>query len=253
MNQNWGNMRIKFTLSSKENILLDYKYNLYMRALIYKLLPDKLAKELHDVGFRYEKRSFKLFTFSRIFGRKIPPPHDSKKPLCFRGEIQFYLSSPVSSILEEFSLSSLKSESFELGGNKITLQAIEVMKKPEIGSSLTVRMLSPMTIRSTLTAGDGKKKSYYYNPREKEFSELIKKNLLKKYSLVYKEWTEGDFEVVPLRNCKERIIRGDGDFIIKAWDGIYKLKGTPKLIELSYDTGLGEKNSQGFGMWEVMK
>jgi len=35
--------------------------------------------------------------------------------------------------------------------------------------------------------------------------------------------------------------------------GIYKLKGGPELIHLVYDAGLGAKNPQGFGMFEIVK
>jgi len=42
------------------------------------------------------------------------------------------------------------------------------------------------------------------------------------------------------------------DTVIKGWMGIYKLKSHPKILKLAYDTGLGSKNSQGFGMWEVI-
>ncbi|GAI77595.1 unnamed protein product [marine sediment metagenome] len=35
---------------------------------------------------------------------------------------------------------------------------------------------------------------------------------------------------------------------IKAWLGTYQIHGKPELISLAYDTGLGSKNSQGFGM-----
>jgi len=34
--------------------------------------------------------------------------------------------------------------------------------------------------------------------------------------------------------------------------GIYEIKGNPEVIVLSYDTGLGAKNSQGFGCWEKL-
>lgn len=39
---------------------------------------------------------------------------------------------------------------------------------------------------------------------------------------------------------------------IKAWLGIYRLQGEPELISLAYDTGFGSKNSQGFGMFEIL-
>jgi CRISPR-associated endoribonuclease Cas6 len=33
---------------------------------------------------------------------------------------------------------------------------------------------------------------------------------------------------------------------------IYQIHGKPELISLAYDTGLGSKNSQGFGMFEIL-
>jgi len=35
--------------------------------------------------------------------------------------------------------------------------------------------------------------------------------------------------------------------------GIYELKGNPELIRIGYEAGIGSKNCQGFGMFEVMK
>ena len=67
----------------------------------------------------------------------------------------------------------------------------------------------------------------------------MRRNLGKKYQLVYKNELNGDLKIIPVKQGKERIIRGDRGFIIKAWDGIYELKGTPELIQLSYSTGLG--------------
>lgn len=40
--------------------------------------------------------------------------------------------------------------------------------------------------------------------------------------------------------------------VIKGYSGDFILKGNPELIKLAYDTGLGSKNSQGFGCIEVM-
>jgi CRISPR-associated endoribonuclease Cas6 len=35
--------------------------------------------------------------------------------------------------------------------------------------------------------------------------------------------------------------------------GRFKLKGSPALMSIAYDTGLGSKNSQGFGMFEIVR
>ena len=43
------------------------------------------------------------------------------------------------------------------------------------------------------------------------------------------------------------------DFVIKGWLGIYEIEGDPRLLKLAYSAGLGAKNSQGFGMIDVIK
>lgn len=243
-------MRIKLTLFSDDVIKLDFQYPLLLRALIYHLLPDDFAQFLHDTGYAYEKRSFKLFTFSRIFGRRVQGARKTNYPLVFEPQIHFYLSSPVNEILEYVANESLKRDNLRLGTNRVILKAIEVENPQIFTEKVKIRMLSPMTIRSTVTTAEGKKKSYYYHPLESEFSELMRRNLEKKYQLVYHQKLQGHLQIIPRGRNKERILKGDRNFIIKAWDGYYELEGTPELIQLSYDTGLGEKNSLGLGMWE---
>ena len=34
--------------------------------------------------------------------------------------------------------------------------------------------------------------------------------------------------------------------------GSYVLESEPQILELSYYTGLASKNSQGFGMWDLL-
>jgi len=40
--------------------------------------------------------------------------------------------------------------------------------------------------------------------------------------------------------------------VIKGWMGIYELRGDRELMKLVYDTGLGGKNPQGFGCFEIL-
>lgn len=251
-------MRIRVSFFAEEIIKLDYKYNLCLRSLIYSLLPENYAAFIHDIGFRYEKRGFKLFTFSRVFGEKVEDnsaktKNDGNSYLVFKPEIHFYIASPITKILQHIASSLVRKEYIKIGKNKLSLKGIEVLSQRDFGDSVKIKMLSPMTIRSTLYTKDGKRKSYYYNPIEEEFSQLITENMKKKYFVVNGKLSNGEIRLIPIRTGKEKIIKGDNDFIIKAWDGIYELTGDSELIKLSYDTGLGEKNSQGFGMWEVWR
>lgn len=242
-------MRIKITLQSEQLIYLTYQYPLQLRGLIYQLLPTDYSEFLHDQGFQYGKRQFKLFTFSRIFGRRVKRLENKEQPLVFNKNIHFYLGSPIKDILEYVTTSSFRNKELRLGANRCELKSIEVEAEPIFGNDIKIRMLSPMAIRSTVLTSEGKKNSDYHSPYSKEFSELIRKNLEKKYKLVYGEELNGELEIIPEANNRERLIKGDKGFWIKAWDGDYRLKGTPELIQLSYSTGFGEKNSMGLGMW----
>lgn len=116
-----------------------------------------------------------------------------------------------------------------------------------------IRMLSPVTMYSTLKTPTGRKKTYYFSPFESEFSELLEGNLKKKYEALYRSEPNGlSFSIEPIGVSKrdEKIIDYKGT-VIKSWMGRYRLSGSLELMKLAYDTGLGAKNSQGFGCFEI--
>ncbi len=245
-------MRIKFVFDSeKGKILLPINYNRYLQSFIYKNISPKLAGFLHNKGFRYEKRSFKLFTFSRIFGKyRILK---EKKKLEFYTPVSFYLSTVYPVIAEEFTEKMVKTDDIKIGRNRLILNSVEVFMKRINKNKLTVKMLSPITVYSTLKKSDGSKKTYYYSPFEKEFSELVGKNILKKYISYYKKQpVNKEFIINPIKVSEKRnlVITFYKETVIKGWTGIYEIGSSPELLEFSYCVGIGSKNSQGFGMWE---
>jgi len=93
-------MKIKIEfLAEKEYVFLKTGYNALIQALIYDNLSDKLSDELHNKGFIYEKRSFKLFNFSSILEKGFF--YHQTKTFKFPQKISFYVSSPVDYILED--------------------------------------------------------------------------------------------------------------------------------------------------------
>jgi len=245
-------MRIKFVFESERGkIILPINYNRYLQAFIYKNISPKLARFLHNKGFKNEKRIFKLFTFSRIFGKyKIL---QQEKKIEFKTPVSFYLSTIYPVIAEEFTEKIIKTDNMRFGRDKIILSSVEVFMKKINREKFTIKMLSPVVVYSTLSKGDGSRKTYYYSPFEREFSELIRKNIIKKYKAYYgKDVIIKDFEITPVKVSEKRnlITTFYKDTVIKGWTGIYELKGYLELLEFSYCTGIGSKNSQGFGMWE---
>lgn len=250
-------MRIEIILNSSGKIDIPKSYNHILQGFIYRLLDPHLRRFLHNQGYKYEKRNFKLFTFSRLIGEF----KNLNGCFQFTPPIKLIISSPKNEILQSLAEGILKKEEILLGTNKVFIESINVMSKLSFDKETLIKMLSPITVYSTLKKSDGSKKTYYYSPFEEEFNRLIKENLRKKYQASFGEKIDiFDFNIQPykVKPSDEKVIiyrKTDQQkpTVIKAWMGLYKLKGEPKIIELSYDCGLGSKNSLGFGCWEIFE
>jgi len=249
-------LNITFTPLQEKEITLPLNYNYGLQSFIYRHISEKLATFFHDKGYLVGKRRFKLFTFSRLSGKfKID---FSQEEITFTGPFHFYVSSPINDFIQQFAEDLIKTGEVKLFKEPFVITSIEVNPAPLMQSPLIIKMLSPLTVYSTLFSTQGKKKTYYYSPFEKEFSKLIKENLIKKYRAFYKAIpSNDDFIITRVKVTKnsEKIIKytpEKGSYtVIKGWMGLYKLQGNPELIYLGYEAGLGSKNPQGFGMFEI--
>ncbi len=241
-------MRATLELGYNGKLSLPIQYNYQVQGFLYANITEQLGEFLHDEGFVHGKRSFKMFTFSRLRGE-----YERKGDrIEFRSPIRLTISSPYERFMEEFANTLLKREELELGGGKIYVASIRIHPEPEIGAEITVKTLSPVVVYSTVHTSDGKKKTYYYSPYEKEFEDLVDKNLRKKYEAFYaKEAGARRLKLEVVGRPGEKIVKYRGT-VIKGWMGRFILKGDKKLLKLGYDCGIGSKNSQGFGMVEVV-
>jgi len=234
---------------SSKTLILPKHYNYLIQGFIYRNLSKAIATKVHDQGYKYGKREFRLFTFSRLFGRF----EFQDGNIVFKEKCTLWIASPITEILESFACSLARKGKIKIGNNDCHVMSIEVPFIGDYNEELLVRVLSPITVYSTLFTKDKKKKTYYYSPFEDNFSKLLKENLFKKYVLVNKGEHDSkfDFSIRPEKVSKknEHIIFYK-ETVIKAWSGIYRLKGSIELIKLAFDCGLGAKNSQGFGMIE---
>lgn len=244
-------MRLVITYTSDRILKLPRDYNEILQGFIYRNLDASVGNFIHNEGFRYEKRQFKLFTFSRILGKtKI-----NEKFFLISSPFKLVVSSPYNEILMSMANSLFTKPESNLAGNAVTISSIEVKVAPEIESGAHIYFLSPITVYSTVVKADGKKKTYYYNPKEAEFSELVRENLIKKYVAFFgRKPADINFSIEPIKvsNRDEKIVIYKG-FVIKGWMGHYRISGSQELLKFAYDAGVGAKNSQGFGCFEVVR
>ncbi|MGQ0792789.1 MAG: CRISPR-associated endoribonuclease Cas6 [Deltaproteobacteria bacterium] len=244
-------MRLTLEFASDTGFSLPIHHSHYVQAFIYRSISQKLADMLHTRGFSAQGRTFRLFTFSRILGEY--EINKSKETITFASPFRLVVSSPMREFIEELGEELLRGERGRIHSQTLRLAAVEMSDFAVEADKLIIKMLSPATIYSTLSRADGKKKTYYYTPFEREFAELIGENAKKKFRAFYEREPEGGLSLLPVKvnNSNEKIMFYR-DTVIKGWMGIYELGGDRELIKLAYDAGLGGKNSQGFGCFEVV-
>lgn len=241
-------MRLTITLEPMNTISLPINYGYLLSSLIYNNLPHN-SRFIHDTGFLYEKRKFKLFTFSRLRGVYSLK---NKGEISFNDKFDFVFSTAVDDLANDFAKSIIGNESLRLGTADLKVSSIYVHDEPIFKEEIILRAISPITIYSTLSTPEGKKKTYYFSPYEPEFSSLIDKNLRKKYLALRKKENHGkSVELIPIGRQRE-VITNFKETIIKGWLGFYRMRGDPELLKLAYDAGIGGKNSEGFGCFELI-
>ncbi|MCL0076900.1 CRISPR-associated endoribonuclease Cas6 [Dehalococcoidia bacterium] len=235
---------------------LPLQYNREVQGMIYCNLDDALADWIHDEGLSLGKRSFKLFTFSHLQGRY----HITPGTIEFSGAVRVHVGSVHEQILQSLAEHLLRGPAVRLGKEVCEVSSMEVEPLPEMSRPMRVRTLSPITIYSTLSTAEGRKKTYYYSPSERDWETQLLSNLKRKARALgwgeaqLQNLEDGKAHIRPIRiSNRDLKIMKYGNTVIKAWSGVYELDLPEPFFLLAYDAGLGSKNSQGFGMVEVVK
>lgn len=241
-------MLCKISFSSNTEIHLPMSYNYIMQSVLYKFINEQsYADFIHNKGYIFNKRSYKLFSFSNILGKPIHIDRENKR-FVFPKDISLYFSSVDNDFFKYVFNSIINVDEYvNIGQNTAAISKLELIKQ-NISQKETVVAMSPITIYSTLLTPENNKKTYYYNPHEKEFSSYIRKNLINKYVALYGEEPKNDgFSIVPKSNIHECIIKYKG-FIVKGYTGTFEIEGAQELMDIAFCAGLGGKNSQGMGL-----
>ena len=241
-------MLCKINFSSNTEIHLPMSYNYIIQSVLYKFINEEsYANFMHNKGYTFNKRSYKLFSFSNILEKPVHIDRE-KKRFVFPKDISLYFSSVDNDFFRYVFNSIINVDEYvNIGQNTAVISKIELIRQ-DISQREIVAAMSPITIYSTLLTPENNKKTYYYNPYEKEFSPYIRKNLINKYVAMYDEEPKNDeFLIVPKRNIHESIIKYKG-FIIKGHTGTFEIEGAQELMDIAFCAGLGGKNSQGMGL-----
>ena len=246
-------MRLTVTMRPVNNSLrLPLNYQYALQGFLYRSLTEtSFASFLHEVGFQKGKRTFKLFTFSRLFG-----PHRiyaKQKQIEFTDTITWHVSSVLEDLIRQLREHFLMSETVQLNGQTLYINKVEVRKTSMQEGCYKIKMLSPVTVYSTYEQEE-RKKTHYFQPPDPVFSNLVQANFVNKYEAYYGTAPEHEFKVSPLAEGEwSKVVTTFKGHIITGWLGTFEVDTSPEQLAFAYDTGIGGRNSQGFGMFEIIE
>lgn len=245
-------MQIELTLKGKNTtgLSIPIHYTTMIQGFIYHNIQRQLAEFLHNQGFTYEKRIFKLFTFSKLQGTYILDKQ--------RGRIQF--DEPprllITTVFEALSSGLINGfllgEKYQLGNQPVDVLDVKVCETPAPEGACVVITKSPIAVYSTLDRPDGSTFTYFFKPGDTDYNTLITNNLKKKYQAFYGVPIEGAVSVKPLNRMVMRKVFYK-NISTEAYEGRLLLSGTPELLHMGLAAGLGSRNSQGLGCIQMEK
>lgn len=193
---------------------------------------------------------FKPFVFSQIKGEYLLDR--TTKLISFSSSFSFRFASDDQSSIGYLMSNLVNRKEYKLNNQIILLEKVVPIPEKEISDGKhIIRTLSPITIHRQIIE-EGKGKTLYLAPGTKDFVAAINHNLFHKIDksdcMIEKE----EIRIEPCQNMKKVNILYK-NFTIIAYQGEFILEGKKEIIHFLLDHGIGDRNSQGFGMFEVKK
>lgn len=233
-------MQCKINIEKINTITLPIAYHHIQQSAIYALIKG----DLHDTGYSYDKRDYRLFTFGPFIGRFTI----KNKRITFYDSISFEFRCLDENVIFNF-IKNIKEYGFRLGDITYHNINIELNDKKIDKDHLTIKMISPICVYET----DEYKHTNYRTPFESDFYTLVEDNFIRKYVAAYGNPPDSSISLSPQSiSSKDKYFTKYKNYFIEAWKGVYVLEGYPEQLTFLYNTGIGAKNSQGFGMFELI-
>ncbi len=235
-------MKITITMKPGEEFSIPLSYHYQVQSMLYNLLKGepKYADFLHESGFG---TGFRLFTFGEFGGEY----HIGGNQMIISGKISLEVRSPLTEFCQILKKTLLDNEEVRLFDRTLEVKMIETDNKMISEDFVKIKTLSPIVARFNQKDAP----TVYYSPEQAEFADLIRRNLIVKYK-TFSGIENDNFSFHYTGGAKRVVTQYKGTWV-NAYHLNAELSGDPELIDFAYQTGLGSRSAQGFGMVEVVK
>ncbi len=237
-------MQLVLTLSA-EYISLPVNNRPLIHGLIYHALSEcrEYQDELHNAD--PHSRSFKGFTFClRPSGLYRIEDH----MLICSGAVHLEIRSIHPMMITYLYHHFMSCSTISIGDQLLNMKSCQIFDRHIRQTEITVRMASPAVAYTTLE----NRHTLFYTPEDTEFYHSIIVNALRKNEF-YRPDKAAEFQIAPDLNkpFKKQFSTFKRTYI-EGWFADLILSGTPELLDILYQAGLGAKNSEGYGMFDIL-
>lgn len=254
--------KITFNRTGRQRMLpMDYQY--YLSAWIYKVIGQadpEFSDFLHSQGYLNGHKSFKLFGYSPLsFGKPILWKEKSLFEIQ-ENQLSVNISFHLAEAAEKFIIGLFNNQQVYVGDrfNGLDLTAVGVERLPAFctGETVVYRAMSPVVV-SILP--EGKKYPDYLNPENESYEALLRQNLVNKFNSISGNVSIGTiptfrFELRSSPRSKLITIKPytPEQSKVRGFVFDFALTCPVEIHQFIQATGIGEKNSMGFGWVEVI-
>jgi CRISPR-associated endoribonuclease Cas6 len=257
-------MRFKITLNrtGRQRMLpMDYQY--YLSAWIYKVIGKadlEFSNFLHAEGYTSGYKQFKHFNYSPLnFGK---PTLWKEKTLFEIHTDQIFLSVSfhLPEAAERFMVGLFNNQQVYVGdhfnGLDLVVSQVERLREPKLTNTMSYRAISPVIVSRK---EEDAKYVKYLSIMDSYYSEVIQRNLKSKFESIPSAgyWPEFPlFQISLPEKAKSKLVtikpNTPEQSKVRGFVFDFSLTCPIEIHQLILATGIGEKNSMGFGWVQPM-
>ncbi len=264
---------ITFRLTKPDQNILPINYQYPMSSWIYRtleLVNTELSERLHEEGYAFGEKQFKLFTFSNLrFGREGYEIVRPDRLRIKKGKCWLTISLAIDETIHSFIKGIFQEVTVKIGDkySQVPMQVnhISRLEDPvfEEDKSYRFKCLSPICVSDRVK---NNRLPQYLSPEDPHFERIFLHNLHNKYQamlqngllkndeVLVEDWeARSSFRLLGAAKKKIITIKNHTPQLTKyrAYQFEFELRAPKVLLEIGYHAGFGEKNSMGFGCCRV--
>ena len=224
-------------------VVLPVSYQHMLQGLLYSAWRER-APELHDSASPGKEGGMHFFTFSPLEGRY----EIRDRVISFDQALRFEVRSIRGELIEYALGHFAASDSVRLGRNLLRVENLETRDRMMFPREARIRTRGMVTVHKNTEDGT----VHYFSPDEDGWELRLRAVLRQKLRLLGMT-PEDRLEIRPAGNTPRKCVTIFKGTYITGYTGDFDLRTDPDCMALLYYSGLGSRNSQGCGMFDIIQ